>query len=918
MKDMILTSSVLITAILMIRMMAKGKIPARMQYALWLLVLLRLVIPGSLGSSQVSVLNLLRIPTAYTDSNTDFSTNTVGSIISSTDAGIDAYIGGIVEENAGQNGDINAKETIDSNGNVDLSGNINAESYTDKSNINENGTDENSTDENDTNENIGINKGISSAKVTGIAGDVIRVAKSYINTILFCIWILGILITGGYMLIYQIRFVRYLFSHREPLYGKSREYRGLEIYTVKGLPSPCLCGKCIYLTKEMAEDEKRIIHILAHEYCHYKQLDPLWTIVRCILVSVYWFHPLVWAAAYASKQDSEFACDEAAIRLLGEKERFDYGRTLLSLVQSKVSGGTMLGPVLTMSGSKKGMRERISRIAGKPKNLVLIGGLVLILAVFFAVITFTGIRPETDGGALSETTTGNRVKAGIEELTTGSESTAGENGEAARMNDKTAQETADQSAPETERMDAEAEARRKAEELAVKEAQETEESQNVIALLSDYDQLLFYSDSDGITELPGAAIVQKPYDSWENYMEQGEYALTEGIYLLAGWNGREGQSMPQSVNDLMADIISVYGLYTKEYGLRGVKVVVGEGLDKDVNNYDMPWSFIGNSMIHVFETATEDEAPDGLPRTFAFKQLMPGTEGAYMNYGPEVYELYICDRYDTGHIEMSRLNGSDFAAQISDRISCKINQEDRKVYVYDTDILAGVIDMSDVPMTDMPAEGSYPVKGAVVDTNYFDFSLGSKVENIRLHTMINIGIQPEDSDTVLWRHGLPSLAFPVDSGYFGADREFALGQATIDLRYVSTQMTLSYSNPCPDYTRISDGFGTRIHPITGEVIKHEGIDFSAEGGVPVLAAADGTVYATGYDAEYGNYVVLYHAADNSYTCYTQCSEILVSKGSQAAKGKQIASVGSTGRSTGAHLHFAVYRDGAFVEPVFEG
>lgn len=898
MREIILTSSVLILVILMIRVLAKDKIPARMQYALWLLVFFRLVIPGTLGSSPISVFNLMRISTAYTDSDTDFSTDTVGSIIASTDAGIEAYIGGIAEENAGRNKDIYAKGTIDSNGNVNLSGNTSEERYTDKSSINEDGTDEDSTGENGANDNIGINNG---------------------TTVFFFIWILGILITGGYMLIYQIRFFRYLSSHKKALYGKNREYRGLEVYTIKGLPSPCLCGKCIYLAEEMEEDEKRITHILAHEYCHYRHFDPLWAIVRCVLVSVYWFHPLVWAAAYASKQDSEFACDEAAILLLGEKERYDYGRTLLSLVRSKASGRSTLGPVLTMSGSEKGMRERIGRIAGKPKNLVLAGGLVLIVATIFTVITFTGIRSETDGDMPAETTIGNGAEAGTAEPAAESNSILLENEEAAR-------EMTDQSALEMGPGNAEAEARRKAEELAKKEAKEMAESQNVIALLSDYDQLLFYNDSNGITELPGA-IVRQPHDVWEDYKEQGEDALTEGIYLLAGWNGREGQSMPQSVNDLVTDIISVYGLYTKEYGLRGVKIVVGEGTDKDVNNFDIPWSILGNSMIHVFETASEDEAPDGLPRTFAFKQLMPGTEKAYLNYGPEVYELYLCDRYDTGHIDFSRLNAADFAAQISGRISCKINQKDRKVYVYDKDVLAGAIDMSDtsdVPMTDMTVKEPYPAEKAVeavVDTNYFDFTLGTKVENIYLHTMINIGIQMENSDTVLWRHGLPSLAFPVDPGYFGADREFTLGQATIDPRYVSehvlTQVTLSYGNPCPEYTRISDGFNVRTHPITGEVIKHEGVDFSAESGAPVLAAADGTVYATGYDDSYGNYVVLYHAANNSYTCYTQCSEILVSEGSQITKGKQIAAVGSTGRSTGAHLHFAVYRDGAFVEPVYE-
>lgn len=124
-----------------------------------------------------------------------------------------------------------------------------------------------------------------------------------------------------------------------------------------------------------------------------------------------------------------------------------------------------------------------------------------------------------------------------------------------------------------------------------------------------------------------------------------------------------------------------------------------------------------------------------------------------------------------------------------------------------------------------------------------------------------------------------------------------------------------YSYPV-EYTRISDDFGIRIHPITQQEKLHSGIDFAADAGTPITAAADGTVVKTGFDAECGNYIILQHA-NGDMTYYACCEEILGEEGSKVKRGEQIATVGSTGTSTGAHLHFAVSRDGSYIEPEFD-
>ena len=119
--------------------------------------------------------------------------------------------------------------------------------------------------------------------------------------------------------------------------------------------------------------------------------------------------------------------------------------------------------------------------------------------------------------------------------------------------------------------------------------------------------------------------------------------------------------------------------------------------------------------------------------------------------------------------------------------------------------------------------------------------------------------------------------------------------------------------PAPSYTRISDDYGARIHPILGVQQFHNGIDMAAPGGSPILAAYDGTVVAAAYSSSMGNYIMIDHG-DSLYTIYMHASALYVSKGQEVSKGQKIAAVGSTGRSTGNHLHFSVRKNGSYVSP----
>jgi len=115
--------------------------------------------------------------------------------------------------------------------------------------------------------------------------------------------------------------------------------------------------------------------------------------------------------------------------------------------------------------------------------------------------------------------------------------------------------------------------------------------------------------------------------------------------------------------------------------------------------------------------------------------------------------------------------------------------------------------------------------------------------------------------------------------------------------------------PCPGYTTITSNFGYRTHPVTGTYKYHSGTDIAAPTGASILAAASGTVIMAGYNAGgYGNYVVIDHGGGVT-TLYAHASSLCVSTGQFVSQGQLIAKVGSTGMSTGPHLHLEVQVNG---------
>ena len=345
--EVLITSSILILALIGLRAVLRGRIHPRVQYALWALVLVRLLLPVS-WSSPLSVMNAVERAPAAVEQLHQAVPAAPETLPQTTPAqnGIlaESAPAAPAAQNPAPQGAAPAAET---------------------------------TPENETVPPQTVQQ---TAPAPGV------------QIVLLALWAIPAAAMGVWLIACNARFGRALRRTREPFdaapYGVS-----LPVYTAPGLPSPCLFGlvrPAIYLPADCPSSENDLRHILTHEQMHFHQGDHLWSALRGLCLCLYWFDPLVWAAAVLSRRDCELACDARAIAALGEGERIGYGRTLLSLMGRKSAPADLLCTATTMSGSQKSRRERIAFIARRRPWKAATAALAALLALLCAACTFTG------------------------------------------------------------------------------------------------------------------------------------------------------------------------------------------------------------------------------------------------------------------------------------------------------------------------------------------------------------------------------------------------------------------------------------------------------------------------------------------------------------------------------------------------
>ena len=346
MINWIISSSCLILIVLVIRSLCTGKISLRMQYALWLMVAVRLLVPVNLGSSVISIENFMNHMSAQ------------------------RYFAESVENDVPEISDQYHTESIKIYDSIEKIGNEKIETL------------EDAEQPDGMMESIGHTA--SSQKIA---------AKKFSTADIFKdIWIIGMIFFGCIIFVSNLIFNRKLKRNRGLL---ENPYGNLPVYESAVIDTPCLFGifkPTIYVTSNVANDSKVFRHAVCHEQSHYQQGDLFWAPLRCICLMLHWYNPVVWWAVKVSKQDAELACDEATIRKLGEEERLSYGKTLIQLTCEKQSEFFLTAT--TMTAGKRSIKERIERIAKAPKLKFYAFLGVLVVAVIAVGCTFTGAKNE--------------------------------------------------------------------------------------------------------------------------------------------------------------------------------------------------------------------------------------------------------------------------------------------------------------------------------------------------------------------------------------------------------------------------------------------------------------------------------------------------------------------------------------------
>ena len=341
MLEWIISSSVIMLIVILLRSILQGKISPKFQYALWTVVLIRLLVPVSFFQSSISIMNVLPQSTV-SKVTTQMETPVFGTRPHSPTT------------------------------NVQEPGNLEIDVQRPSNNIPE-GVSRPQTNNKQSTEQSGEN-------TTALQTPVTASAELSWKHLFLIVWAGGSIIMAVVFILTNFKLDKRLKENRR----RTRATRKLPSYVTDQVATPCLFGlkrPVIYLTAE-TEDEITMSHVLAHELTHYKHKDHIWAVLRCICLCLHWYNPLVWVSALLSKRDAELACDEATIKSLGDKERYAYGETLIRMTCAKLESKDMLLTATTMSLGKRTLKERIRMIVKNPKTAVVtIIAVILILSV---------------------------------------------------------------------------------------------------------------------------------------------------------------------------------------------------------------------------------------------------------------------------------------------------------------------------------------------------------------------------------------------------------------------------------------------------------------------------------------------------------------------------------------------------------
>ena len=351
MTEWFVSSAVLAALLIGAHYLLRGKISARLQYALWLVLLVRLLLPLSVGKTAVSVANLL--PEAEP-----------AAVIQAEPAAVPPAQAARTPEPSAPAAPVQTPAQP-----VQRPASTPAQAGTDSAEPEK------------------------SAQKPAVS----------VRKIFMLVWASGAALLGLWFLFCNLRYGRQLRAGVLRAIAP-KEGRPAVRLTQTAL-SPCLFGlfpPAIYVTMDCAQDEQLLHHCAEHEYTHYLHRDHIWAVLRGVCLALHWFNPLVWWAAALSRTDAELFCDEDTVRRLGEDARVDYGRSLIRMTcRERVDP---LSAATTMSGRGGQLKTRIISITKHPKTAIPVLILVLLLCAAAVGCTMTGAKDAAPAQQTSEKT----------------------------------------------------------------------------------------------------------------------------------------------------------------------------------------------------------------------------------------------------------------------------------------------------------------------------------------------------------------------------------------------------------------------------------------------------------------------------------------------------------------------------------
>ncbi len=600
-------------------------------------------------------------------------------------------------------------------------------------------------------------------------------------------------------------------------------------------------------------DHKTLQYVFAHEYVHIRRFDAAVKLLLAGALCVHWFNPVVWVMYVLANRDMELSCDEAVVGQFGggSKSRLDYVLALLAMEEQR-SGLTHL------NFSKNAMQERIEAIMKYKHASILALGLTAAL-VLGATTTFAAfVGPSS-----------------IEER--------------------------------DRRLNAEA----------------TVDEGELMSYVNPDDGKTYYSFDGGKTfeamtdeeferRFPAPNVEWWTYEEYAAWLEQEKINLQE-MLGEKGWTGGRGEFI--WTQEMIDETIALYEDILQEIKEGKMYSKSVDGSDDIMMSYNP--ADIATTDERDFAADRSIYEPFGLiwnekDEKFYFKgeKVRYFYDGVELEDGAAVRREYLCDSgtVDVYTVWEPKDNGDGsydpFGTLADVRAYSQEEFNNRKI----------ASEVNPVQEATTTAYAQTLTEGKTFEEIFAQYKAygvtyreGSVYYNGEL---VNCFADVSNTGTFFYESKTKGGGVNLRTVYDNAGK--LTGVETFTGSIQLTEGGLSW--PLSEYRQISTLFQGRNHPITGQKMEHTGLDISAPKDTPVLAAAAGAVTASGYDSKNGNYVLLSHG-DGLETYYAHLTESSVKPGDTVTQGQTIGTVGSTGQSTGPHLHFEVRQDEGCQDPL---